>query len=206
MKRVVLALVFAGLAFGQIQIADRSTNTSVNPCPGGGGQLDTISVPSLDRLVLLSNLIVVGTVVSALPSFNPNPEHLDSVETDSQVSVTQTLWGNASSGTILLFQHGGKVGPCPMAVFQDDPLVKTGEQYILFLLSDNRKVPNSSGIPRYQAVGVWSGKAQIVNGKIHFLPRARTLQDKYDNMDVTSFVATLRDIIGILSEVKLLYR
>jgi hypothetical protein len=90
--------------------------------------------------------------------------------------------------------------PCSLAV-KDDPLVKSGEQYILFLHRDDRKVPNSTGIPRYEALGVWS-EVPIVNGKIYFPPPAHVALHKYDGMDLTAFVATLQDMIEALSTVK----
>lgn len=200
--KLVLVLLLACLSWAQTP-ADRKPNATLNPCPGGiaSAQIDTISFPSLDRLVLMSNLIVVGTVVNVLPSFAMDPKHVQIPETDSQISVTQTIFGKAPSGMILLFQLGGQGVPCSMVV-KDDPLVKSGEQYILFLHLDDRKVPNTSGIPRYEALGVWSGKVPIIDGKVYFPLPSHVALHKYDGMDLAAFVATLHDMIVTLSTVK----
>ena len=80
-----------------------------------------------------------------------------------------------------------------------DPLVSLGEEYVLFLTADNRRVvPNTSGSPRYAAVGVWSGKAKVVNNKIQFLPHASVQLHKNDNMDLNAFTALVKDRIEVL--------
>jgi hypothetical protein len=136
----------------------------------GFAALDTVTVQSLDRLIRMSDLIIVGEVVNVLPAFNTNPNHLDIVETDSLVSVRESPLGTLPPGvrTIALFQLGGNVGGCGFIV-DGDPLVSFGEEYVLFLNPDNRiGVPNTSGSPRYGSVSVWSGKAKITDGKIQF--------------------------------------
>lgn len=187
----------------------RSAIASINPCPGGKGvvsAIDAVVVPSLDNLLRMSDLVVVGTVLKALPAFSMSPDHPESIETDTQVSVTEGLWGSipANGTLILLFQMGGTAGSCTEIVPQD-PLVQPNEQYIFFLQSDKRKVSNISGIPRYQVAGLWSGKAQIVNGKIHFPARANIGLHRYDNMDAPAFLATVKDMITVLSGYKQLH-
>jgi hypothetical protein len=156
----------------------------------------------LDQLVYASQLIVVGTVAKVLPAFNPNPEHLSSVETNSLVSVTQALFDKPSlrTRTITLAQIGGKVGRCGEVV-PADPSVKAGEQYVLFLWDDDqKKVPNTSGSPRYWAVGVWAGKVKIVNGKVRFLPDARAELHKYDDTEASAFIETVTARIALLRQ------
>ena len=210
MNNIALLLILVAVCSAQNRAtADRQTGASMHPCPGGkvgGGEIDTTSVPSLDRLLEMSDLVVVGTVLNSLPAFNRNPDHLNAIETDSQISVAERLWGTipANGNTILLFQMGGTAGPCTEIVPQD-PLVQPNEQYVFFLTADKRKVPNMSGLPRYQAVGLWSGKAQIVNGKIHFLERASSGLHKYDNTDALAFLATVREWITVLSGYNLLH-
>jgi hypothetical protein len=210
-KQISITVLLASSTVGLAQTSGDWTKTlnSLNSCPGGGGTaiIDTIAVPSLDKLVRLSDLIVVGSVVNVLPGFTRDSSHVTSIETDSLVSVTQTLWGTIpiSAGPILLFQLSGTVGSCTITV-PDDPLVKSGEQYVLFLVADNRKqVPNSSGVPRYSAIGVWSGKAKIVDGKIQFPARASAGLQKYDSTDEASFLAAVKHIIQVLSGMHLLH-
>ncbi len=211
MKTRCVLLSLLGVYIASAQTPSRSSSqSSVNPCPGGAGVaiLDTITVPSLDSLVRWSDLIVVGTVVNVLPAFNTDPNLLNSIETDSLVSITEKLWGTVpnGSGPILLSQMAGKAGPCSITI-QDDPLVKSGEQYVLFLIAENRKqVPNTSGTARYSAaVGVWSGKVKVADGEIQFPARANSELHKYHNTDQASFLTTLRDVIQELSGLNLLH-
>jgi hypothetical protein len=181
------------------QIARRSPFDR-NPCPGGirtTGILETVVVASLDDLIYASDLIIVGDVVNVLPAFATSPDHPETVETDSLVSVRESLRGTLPPGvrTIALFQLGGKVGDCGF-IIDGDPLVSFGEEYVLFLWRDNRTaVPNKSGSPRYAAVGAWSGKAKVVNNKIHFLPHASAGLHKNDNMDLNDFTALVKDLM-----------
>src|SRR5258705_6074499 len=160
MKRLTIALLLIGLfgvTSGYGQTAQRG-QVSVNPCPGGGGTaiLETISVPSLESLVQLSELIMVGTVVNLSPASRMNPDHLNLIETTSLISVTEVLSGTLAPGTntISMSQQGGRVEPCTLLV-PEDPLIKSGEEYVLFLVADKRTVPpNTTGSPRYAPVGV----------------------------------------------------
>ena len=54
--------------------------------------------------LLLSDLVVVGTVLTSMPGFHPDPTNVTSVETDSLISVTERLWGTipANGSTVLL--------------------------------------------------------------------------------------------------------
>ena len=175
-------------------------------CPGGfvSPILETIVPTSLEQMILGADLIVVGTVVNTLPAFQRNPPRTDAIETDSVISVTERLAGTLPPGInrIVLFQIGGTVGNCTEIV-QDDPLVKLGEEFVLFLWPDDRKqVPNTSGLPRYGAFGVWSGKVKVVNGSIHFLPRATKGLHDYDNIGASAFIARVKDRIKTISPAK----
>jgi hypothetical protein len=144
-------------------------------------------------LVQASELIIVGTVGKVLPAFNPDPQMLDFIETDSLVSIDRLLNGQIPPGTstITLAQIGEKVGPCTLVV-PKDPLVTAGEQYVLFLIADNRKkVANTTGAPRYYVLGVWSGKAKMVNGKVNFLPSVSAELHKSDGTDAGAFIDTV---------------
>jgi len=206
MKRLTILMLLAGIfigatsAYGQPP-ASRG-KASFDPCPGGGGTsiLETITVPSLDRLVRISELILKGTVVNVLPATRMDPDHWILIETTSLISVNEVLFGKLAPGTktISMSQEGGRVEPCTLLV-ADDPLVKFGEEYVLFLVADRRTIPpNTTGSPRYTPVGVWSGKAKIVGDKVQFLPAASQGLHQYDNTDVLTFVATLKSRINAL--------
>ena len=78
MNRRTIFMLLAGLVIeatsGYAQTAARR-RVSLDPCPGGSGSayVDTITPPSLERLVQISELVVVGTVVNVLPATRSNP-------------------------------------------------------------------------------------------------------------------------------------
>ena len=78
-------------------------------------------------------------------------------------------------------------------------MVNQNEDYVLFLTADKRAYPlNTSGSPRYEAVGVWSGKAKIVNGKIEFPAAAHKGLHQYDNSDANAFIEFVKQRISII--------
>jgi len=142
---------------------------------------------------------VDGAVISVLPvirtSRNPG---VPTIETHSLVAVSTVLKGTVpnSSATVLVSQIGGKAEDWDVAA-DGDPLMAQGERYILFLMRDERKeLPNASGMPRYSAVGVWSGKAKVTNGKVEFLPRAHSQLHKSDKTDVNEFIQIVKDKVN----------
>ena len=64
---------------------------SRHPCPGGTGTgiLDTILVTSLEQLVQISDLVIVGTVARVLPSTLIDPNEPSMPETTSLISVRE---------------------------------------------------------------------------------------------------------------------
>jgi hypothetical protein len=204
----ILAVLLTGATLGTPQAAARRTGVDPNPCPFGVisiGEIDAEVVPGLDELLRISDLVIVGAVLTSMPAVHPYPNKVTSVETDSLISVTERLWGTipANRSTVLLSQWGGKAQPCNVVV-QDDPLVQANEQYVLFLNADDRKqVPNPSGLPRYSAPGIWT-KAKVLNGKVQFQARATRRLHQYDGMDLDRFLAIVREQIAILSGYKML--
>src|SRR6266566_3529763 len=108
-------------SYGQ---AGRRDPLNRHPCPGGTGTgiLDTISVESLEHLVQISDLIVVGTVAKVLPSTLIDPNHPSLPETTSLISVDEVLLGQLPYGTktISISELGGRVEPCGL-VIPDNP-------------------------------------------------------------------------------------
>ena len=142
----------------------------------------------------MSPLIVEATVISVFPAISRDPNIPGSIETHSLISVSAVLSGIIPGGstTILLAQEGGKVGPLEILV-PSDPLVRSGEHYLLFLAPDNRKQPpNTSGSPRYSAVGVWAGKVKSENEKVRFLPRSSQSFQELENTDASAFLTAVK--------------
>lgn len=163
-------------------------------------------VTSFEQLIRMAQLIAEATVISSLPTINRDPNSPVGVETDSTVSIGQVILGKApGGGQIVLVEDGGAKGSSVISV-AGDPLVKPGEQYILFLDPDPRtQVPNSVGIlpssvPRYYPVGYGNGKALITSGgTIQFAAGAISALHQYDNMGITSFISTLKSCVAALS-------
>lgn len=202
-RYVVLIEVLACGALCAAQTASpRRPGGASLACPPSGKAIEEVELVSspdnLQSLILGSHLIVRGTVSKVLPAFNRNPNISTAIETDSVVSVTDTLYGTLpGTSSITLAQMGGKTSACEEVV-PDDPLVRQGEEYILFLRTDHRTLPNASGFQRYAVFGMWNGKAKVENQTVHFLPSAERLLHKYDGTDVTAFVENIRQLIGPL--------
>jgi hypothetical protein len=186
------------------QEVTRTPNASVDPCPGGVGTMELqprFNPRTLQDLVALSDLIVLGSVSNVQAAVLVTPDRLNLTQTDSEVVVRQLLSGALapSIGSILVTQTGGKVGHCSIVV-PDDPLVKFNEDYVLFLKVDNRDYPPKAvSLPRYAVVGVWSGKVKIVDGKVEFAAAANPTFRQYDKTDVNSFVALVQRTIKAIA-------
>lgn len=198
--------VFIGVssAHGQGGQIARSPNARMDPCPGGRAtisSIDTIENPTrLEDLIQISEVILVGTVVNVLPGTRLSTQNLSLIETTSLISVNELLRGTLAPGTktISISQLGGRVEPCTLRV-PEDPLFELGEDYVLFLLQNKRtNPPNTTGAPRYSPVGIWSGKAKVVDGKIQFLPLVSQGLHKYDNTDAMEFIRALKARIDSL--------
>ncbi len=197
LTRVVLS-VMASVIACHAQAPSGSRTPRV-PNPTRRYELGNIGVEgqpaTLDQLVQNSDLIIDGTVHGVLSSLLRVPDDPTSVETNSQIIVNEVLRGELPS-TVVLAQPGGAVGGYEVAV-PDDPLVQPGEQYILFLQRARLNRPeNNLGIPRYWALGYWSGKVRISDqGTIQFLPAAAEELHSFDGWSVPAFVATVKEHI-----------
>jgi len=168
---------------------------SLDPCPGGSGSVipDGPDASAIHDLIQISELIIKGTVVRVLPSEVIDPNPLNMMHTTSLISVDEVLRGTPPpSNTIAITQLGGRVSGCSLTV-TDNPIVELREEYILFLVGDQKPhIPNNSGSPRYVPYGVYGGKAKIVNGKIQFSPSAPARLREYDNTELGTFKDILK--------------
>jgi hypothetical protein len=156
--------------------------------------------PDLDQLVRMSGLIVDGTVIAVLPSINRNPDLAGAIETDSLVAIQLRLYGPLSpgTGTVAISQEGGKTTQCE-EIIPDDPLLRAGERYILFLIPDTRKVPaNNTGFPRYDVVGIWGGKVKVDNNAVQFSPKAVSGMHALNGTSVDAFLSQVKERISRL--------
>jgi hypothetical protein len=199
-RTTILIIGTAGIAFGQnTRQGDKSPGQPALPNATITAELHPREeVTSLAVAIKMSGLIVQAKVIDTLPAINRNINIPQAIETHSILRVESVLYGKLPGGanTILLAQEGGKAGQVEVLV-PDDPLVKVGDEYILFLTPDERKTPqNTTGAPRYSAVGSWGGKARIDGDKVHFLPRANPALHAYDNQDTSTLIAAIQSEIN----------
>ena len=81
----ILTVLLVGATLGMAQDAARRAGDNLNPCPFGVisiGEIDVEVVPGLEELLRMSDLVVVGTVLTSIPAFHPDPTKVTFVETD----------------------------------------------------------------------------------------------------------------------------
>ncbi len=201
LTRVVLSVIASVIACNA-QAPYSSTTRPHAPNPTGRYELRNLYVEgqaaTLDQLVQNADLIIDGTVHGVLSSPLRVPDDPTSVQTNSQIIVNEALRGELPAGTptVVLAQPGGTAGGYEVAV-PDDPLVQPGDRYILFLERERRAAPgNNLGVPRYWAVGYWSGKVKISEqGTIQFLPASAEELHSFDGWSVPTFVAAVKERI-----------
>ncbi|SRR5579875_505315 len=194
----IIVLVVSFLAYSRSAPAQRNPQQ----LPTGGNltftAMATTNPATLLDLTIQSQLIVDGTVNSILPPVNSSSDPTKpAIETHSVVAVNAVLKGTVpnSSSNILIAQVGGNSGGWNVAT-ANDPLVAAGERYILFLVPDVRAaMPNTSGMPRYAAIGVSIGKPKVANGVVHFAPNASAQLHGYDGMSVGDFVGVVQQTL-----------
>lgn len=197
-----LRLIFVSLFISPFVVNAQTIQPADQPSTGGirlspqGGKINLEAHPAeevvtIQQLVNMSSVILQGTVMSSLIPINSNANRPEVIETHSLIAVDKVLSGTLPAGVrnIVLAQQGGKLGVWETEI-EVDPLVTPGEQYVLFLTPDKRAQPaNTTGSPRFSTVGVWAGRAKIVNNKVSFLPRNDNRLRAFDNTDVGAFLA-----------------
>jgi len=152
---------------------------------------------SLEEVTLKADIIIDGTVIRNLPSVSLSSQLPHSIETDSLIQITRLVGGNLppSVRVVAVSQLGGVVGTAE-AIVEDDPLLQVGERYIFFLQRDDARpiVTNSSGAPRYSVLGVWTGKAKVVDNKVKFSDKVSSQLRKRNGSDALAFLADVEKI------------
>ena len=156
-------------------------------------------VGSVDDLIRLADLIIEGTVTNTLPAILiPGTSRVPIIETHSVISVSRVFHGVLAPGTqtVELTQIGGQYGEWTM-IANDAPLVRAGETYIFFLISDPRVMPgDNSKLAHFAVSGVWSGLVKITEAaKIEFATAAMSTLHRNDDTDADIFATQLSDRI-----------
>jgi hypothetical protein len=194
----LLAPYLAMLASAAVCAAQSGARSRFDP-PQTGGVVTFEAhqdepVQSLDQLIRMSDLIIQGTVIGALPPFHASPSIPEFIETNSLIRVDGVLRGTLAAGSnvICLVQMGGKLDSWDVRII-GDPLVALNERYVLFLAADARtKVPNTSGHPRFYAIGNHTGRVAVEDSKIRFQKASFPQLHVHDGISDTEFVDLLR--------------
>jgi hypothetical protein len=176
---------------------DQPTQLPVKPPrptqPHGVAQLHLFVWPvprTLEQLTDLSSLIVEGVVKTTLPSRGVR----DLIETDSVVTITQTLKGSIEGSAIVISQSGGTIGDLTVKPTQY-ALVQQGERYILCLKADERTtVPDVQGLKRYTVVGAWTGLLFFgSDDTLHTSPEfSDAVRKQYESVSISGMIDLLR--------------
>jgi hypothetical protein len=195
----MLPLLLASLVFAHA-VSAQTTTPHDTPCTGSL-EVDGERPFSLQGMVRGSDVILIGTVAQVLPAewADPTRQPFGLIWTQSVLSVDQVLFGSVgNSERLALRQMGGKIPPYNQFV-AGDPIVKSGERYVLFLLRDDSKLPiNNSGLARFASVGKGDGMVKVVDGKVQISCEATPELKKYDNTEFATFVSTVRSIIAAM--------
>jgi hypothetical protein len=198
----VVLTVIASVLVCNAQAPYTPRGTRAVPSPTGRIELTNLEignqVSTLDQLVHGSELIIDGTVQGVLSSVLRVQNDPASVSTNSEIAVNEVLRGELPFGkqTVVLGQMGGAVEGYDIVV-PEDPLVRKGDRYILFLERAKLDRPeNKLGVPRYLALGYWSGKVKISDqGTIQFLPASAEELHSFDGWTVAAFKAAVKERI-----------
>jgi len=76
-----------------------------------------------------------------------------------------------TGSSLFVVQEGGQAEKWEVMT-HEVPLLKQEERYILFLIPDHRATFYDPGVPRYDAVGAWSGFVKVTDNKVRFLSNA----------------------------------
>jgi hypothetical protein len=161
---------------------------------------DIVPMPdNIDLLIRSSDLIIdckIEKLLSSALSSGSGPM----VATYFSVSVNQVILGELpeKQKTLAIQERGGSAEGYEIIV-KENPLVKPGEHYILFLRDKGPSLDFILGMPCYYAVGQYAGKAQITqDGKIQFLPSAAKTLHSYDGQENDKFIATINERIKVI--------
>jgi len=129
---ISLCVVLAG---GKIRESEISLDDNEDPAdvPYTVTISGVIVKRDLNNLFETSQLVAVCEIVSEPDSFYiQNVSGGKEILSDQYAKVTRVITGSPVSGTITIRQRGGTVGNCT-ELYTENPVLKAGEQYLLFL-------------------------------------------------------------------------
>jgi hypothetical protein len=158
---------------------------------------------SLNDLIMMSDLIIDGTVDKALPSVRIGANDPLSLETYCQISVNKVIRGDLPKGQQIvgMAEPGGNSQGYEV-IYKEYPLVKPNERYILFLkpyFGRNVKMVNDLklGMPLYMPVGNGASYIKVNDkGLVQLLPVALPTLTSFDGLKIETFTTALTERIN----------
>jgi|WetSurMetagenome_2_1015567.scaffolds.fasta_scaffold163189_2 hypothetical protein len=187
-----------------------SAQNNFQPIPPPPGKYEVFTsqgIPnSLYYLIRASNLIIDGTVEKVFSPVRIDPGGPTSLVTHAQISVNKVIRGELPKDqqSVIIAEQGGSSEGYDV-VYDRNPLVQSGERYILFLNPYREReglvVPHPNlGISIYSIVGGWEGKGKVTEkGAVQFL---RGEEDIFttasDRSDVEAYLAKVKKLMDII--------
>jgi hypothetical protein len=121
----------------------------------------------------------------------PHPNAEDTPLTDFNVTIERSMKGKLNVGdTIKISQFGG---PAPYAISEGDPIMKAGEEYVMFLVYDPT-------LETYGYLGGPQGKFLVKESKVYSMdnvdPQADFVQIKVKGKPIDEFSADIAAVDG----------
>lgn len=135
--------------------------------------------PSVESLIDVSDLVIVGTLKEELKSYQPYDGH-EFTFTDGIVEVKRVLKG-PSLDEVVLSQYGGVRKDGKVEVFDDLPLLEKSKTYLLFLTKIKDDTERNG---KYQVIGGPQGLYEL-NGNVKKLMKAR--DSELNDFSISSF-------------------
>lgn len=144
------------------------------PVPKGTSDAGTSSssggvmqIYSLDKLVSMSDSIVIAEVVSVLPSRwntksgeKPTVNNGSTIYTDANIKIVESLKGSLSGTSVTVRVIGGTVGQDKQYA-ENQPLYSVNEKVLVFLKNDNDPRTKDVGNSHMITAGLMQGKIYI---------------------------------------------
>lgn len=148
------------------------------------------SYPDLKSLTKQANYVILGKLEN-MTGTRGHPNAQGTPITDFDVTVERSMKGKLNVGdTIRVSQFGG---PSPYAVSEGDPIMKAGEEYVMFLVYDPT-------LEAYGYLGGPQGKFLVKESKVYSMdnvdPGADFVQIKVKDKPIEDFSADISQADG----------
>ncbi|MGI6669551.1 MAG: hypothetical protein ACOX4M_09355 [Acetivibrionales bacterium] len=131
-----------------------------------------------------SDLIVIGTVIDSIPE-----KRVNMIFTMQVIKIEKYIKGEkVPDDTVKVLQTGGELNGEKTYAFEDAPLFKINDKYLLFLEK------TSEG--HYLVAGGYQGSGKIVNGKVRFNVESDNIAKVFDKKRLEDVEALFNEDLG----------